>query len=250
MSQITDKVKQVLAPHWKQFSDEEQAAFVAVMDEVKAAQSELDRLQSLEIFDAPLPEAPVSVNVYMVEPNTKANIQFTFRGFDEVQVMNRLTLFLVSMTDVKVADHWLTQDAYRDANWGNRRKDELQQPAQPSRPATATAPSAPQPAAPTTVNEQAGSIFMCDAKELLALPKSDSDNTLMWKVMTSKSKYPVAMYDEVVKELTPALSAAGIDLTNFVLNGQPAKYNLAGWAAHYVLKDDGKYPKKIVNLTK
>lgn len=93
-------------------------------------------------------------------------------------------------------------------------------------------------------------VLECAAKSLVAVSRSKDDSTLMWKVVTDKSQYPVPMYEEVCQDVAPVLDNVGINLDQFVgSNSQPAKHDLTGWTAHYVTNEKG-WPKKIVGLTK
>ncbi len=128
-------------------------------------------------------------------------------------------------------------DAYVD-----QRKNERQIQSPPD--------AAPSESGRQTPQNGNGNVLTCVANELMAMPKSTNDPTLIWKVKTDKSKYPVPMYIEVCREIAPMLKGYGIDLDVFIGdNGQPAKYSLNGWRAHYVQNDKG-WPAKIVRLIK
>lgn len=115
---------------------------------------------------------------------------------------------------------------------------------------TITATPAPQQPAQQGNSNNGQQVLTCAATAIMAKERGANDTSLMWKVMTDKSKYPVPMYEEVCKEVAPALDNEGIDLSQFVgANGQLARHDLQGWTAHYVPSEKG-WPQKIVGLTR
>lgn len=227
---------------WSNLSESQQniiketAAKLEVMTEIL-------QQQEAALEGTPLAEAHSSANVFMVDPVTKANVQFTFRGHIDADVENRITKFLERTTGQTPSLYWLTQDQYRDENWNNKGN------AQPT-------PKQPQPnAQPTQPATGDGQVMTCPALKLVAMQKSDKDNALMWKVWTPKSKYavPIYMEDEGLEGTRNRLSSIGIDVNNFMKDGKLAEYDLTGWTAHYLpTEKDGEvkpWPSKIVDLT-
>ena len=87
------------------------------------------------------------------------------------------------------------------------------------------------------------------ALSIVAAPMSDKKPDLIWKIRTSKSKFPVPIY-EAIEEAKPALATEGVDLSTFVTpEGKLREYQLSGWAAFYEQNEKG-FPSKVVKLAK
>lgn len=219
---LIEQLSNILKPHWATLPPETKKSIVDLTGKIN------DYLMAIDA--ASLPEAPASANFRAVHQVTQAEVQFTLRGRSFSEINDKVMAALNQLVDTG----WQTFDQYVDQRRAERGETKAAAPQQ-------------QPNQHPQETTQDGGL-VCNAKELLAMPKSTSDSTLMWKVMTDKSKYPVAMYEETVEQLKPKFTAAGIDVSQFVVNGQPAKYNLVGWKAVYVLKDGTNFPKKIIDL--
>ena len=87
------------------------------------------------------------------------------------------------------------------------------------------------------------------ALSIVAAPMSDKKPDLIWKIRTSKSRFPVPIY-EAIEEVKPAMATEGIDLSTFVTpEGKLREYQLSGWVALYEQNENG-YPSKVVKLAK
>ena len=87
------------------------------------------------------------------------------------------------------------------------------------------------------------------AQSIVAAPMSDKKPDLIWKIRTSKSKFPVPIY-EAIEGVKPALMTEGVDLSTFVTpEGKLREYQLSGWMAFYEQNEKG-YPSKVIQLVK
>jgi len=87
------------------------------------------------------------------------------------------------------------------------------------------------------------------ALSIVAAPMSDKKPDLIWKIRTSKSKFPVPIY-EAIEDVKPDLATEGVDLSTFVTpEGKLREYQLSGWAAFYEQNEKG-FPSKVVKLAK
>lgn len=229
---------------WNKLSEEQQNIIKQTAADIEAMAETLQQQEST-LEGTPLPEAHSSANVVMVDPTTKANVQFTFRGHTDADVERRVIEFLTRTTGESTSLYWQTQDDYRDANWGKRTKDEpMAEQAQHT-----------QAHGQKQANGNNGQSMTCPAQKLAAMQKSANDSALMWKVWTPKSKFAVPIYleDDELAGVRERLTSAGVDIQNFMKDGKLAEYDLTGWTAHYLpTEKDGEvkpWPSKIVDLT-
>lgn len=230
---------------WSNLTESQQNIIKQTAADIEAM-AEAIQQQEAALEGTPLPEARSSANVVMVDPATKANVQFTFRGHTDADVERRVIDFLSRTTGQATSLYWLTQDSYRDEAWGNRGGDKQQ--GQPKQHQSQQSQQQKQ----TNGNAQ---VMTCPAQKLSAMQKSANDAALMWKVWTPKSKFAVPIYleDDELEGVRERLTSAGIDIHNFMKDGKLAEYDLTGWTAHYLpTEKDGEvkpWPSKIVDLT-
>jgi len=176
-----------------------------------------------------LPEAPASATVKVVNTTTQMEWLVTVRGYTRYELLQE-----IAETSKHLADAgFIAFDAYVDQRRAERDTERsskaanLPPMAQPSAPPQGASGRQGQPAPAQRETFQAQTLGATTDK-----------GKVYWKVYGGRfSKYGVTIWPET-------LQAAGYDVENL----DPAQtYNLAGYTATYVCKEDGK-PSKVVEL--
>lgn len=190
--------------------DERIAALAARVAELEA-----------EFASAPLPEAAGSINLRMVDPETGATPQFTFRYHSDRKAVAAWPGIKADLASLGLVG----EEEYQE----RRRSERVAAPTQ-GQPIPTGQGMTPPPA-------HNGELSF----EAKTLSGSMNDGKTYWKVKgTGKfGKFGVTIWKEALEE-----AGFGFDSLN------PATiYDLTGWTAHYENNEEGK-PKKVTRLSK
>lgn len=203
---------------YKKVSNGDKETVAGIAKEVEAMQAELTNLEQAA-GDMPLPEAPASATVKIVQQGTQLEYLFTIRSHNPIQLLRSLPELGRQINEAG----FVAMDTYVDQRRAERGEAKGQplptgQPLPPIKPA-------PVAHAPQLLT------FNCTS-----LGASVNDGKAYWKVKGGKfEKFGVTVWPEV-------LEAAGfIDLDPM------QTYSLAGYVATYSAKDDGK-PDKVTAI--
>lgn len=201
---------------YKKVSNGDKELIAGIAKEVEAMQAELTSLEQAA-GDMPLPEAPASAAVKIVEQATQLEWLFTIRSHNPLDLLRTLPEVGRQINEAG----FVAMDAYVDQRRAERGETKSQ-PAAPSLPPVKPAPVAH---APQSLS------FNCTS-----LGATVNDGKAYWKVKGGKfEKFGVTVWPEV-------LEAAGfIDLDPM------QTYSLTGYVATYSAKDDGK-PDKVTAI--
>lgn len=176
----------------------------------------------------PLYEAPGSINLRMVDPETGATPQYTYR-FHSPKLAN------AAWPEIKrdlAAMGLISEEQYQEQRRAQR-AEAAPAPAGPAAPPPAAGGTLP----PVAGGQPAGDLTF-EAKTLEGERKKGKN---YWKVKGGKfSRHGVTIWEEV-------LTAAGFVFE--ALNPDEV-YSLAGYVAHYELDPESGNPKKVTHLEK
>ena len=242
-----EKSHQVFDTAWKTLPSEQKEAIKELVQAIGQLESQvLDRMESQDPprFSEPIYEAHTNTHGSLVSPRENGVgvvWEIIARGDTPGEILDRMILVQVYAND----RGFIPSDKYVDQR-RQERGDNIPQMTPPVVPL--------QGPARLVTSQLSGSIDTnghpsTPAQSIVAAPMSDKKPDLIWKIRTSKSKFPVPIY-EAIEDVKPALITEGVDLSTFVTSeGKLREYQLSGWVAFYEQSEKG-YPSKIVKLVK
>lgn len=195
----------------------DKAAAKEVVDHIHAMQAHIADLEST-LSRQPLPEAPASATVKVVDPASQMEWLLTFRFHTEDQLIESVARISGKLPALGVVGF----DAYVDSRRAERAESAERQ-ADKALPAPAT---------------QTRNQLQADALSFKAetLEKSTKGDKTYYKVKGGKfTKFGVTVWPEVLAE-------AGFDLDTLA-----GVTSMAGYTAHYILNEKGD-PAKVIGL--